>query len=141
MTLSSTLRINRIQTFGDNVSIPSNELFFLGGDDTIRGFSEDSLGPVDANNNPTGGRSRWIFNQELRFHVARSLSTGIFYDAGKLAQTFSELAIDSQARQSVGLGLRYHTPVGPIRADYAFKLNRKAGESRARFHLTFGYVF
>lgn len=140
ITFSSSLRLNRAQVFEEHTSIPSNELYQLGGDDTVRGFDEDSLGPVDVNNDPTGARTRWIFNQELRLRSRTGLALGLFYDIGHLTDTFGELSF-VHARHSAGLGLRYLTPVGPIRADYGFKLDRKPGEDRGRFHLTFGYSF
>lgn len=139
-TFSTALRFNRIQTIGQNVSVPTNELLFLGGDDTIRGYGEDSLGPVDANGDPTGGRTRWILNEELRIRLFDHLSWAFFLDMGSLTNDFSDINWNT-IRESVGFGLRYVTPVGPIRADYGIKLDRKTGESFGRFHLTFGYVF
>lgn len=140
LTLTTELRFNRIATIGNNVSVPTPELLFLGGDDTIRGFDEDSLGPVDANGNPTGGRTRFIMNEELRIRLFGRFSWAFFFDMGSLTNDFSDINWDT-IRRSAGFGLRYVTPVGPIRADYGIKLDRKAGESFGRFHLTFGYVF
>ncbi len=140
LVLSTAMRFGRIQTIGENVSVPTNELFFLGGADTIRGFGEDSLGPVDATGKATGASTRWIFNEELRVRIWKALAAAAFFDIGSLTNTFSEIDNDT-IRRSAGIGLRYNTPVGPIRADYGFKLDRKAGESVGRFHFTFGYVF
>ena len=139
ITLSSAARLNRIERFGTNVSIPLDQRFFLGGDDTLRGFSEDSLGPQDLGK-ITGGRLRWILNEELRFRLFARFNFAFFYDMGQLTDDASELSIGG-ARQSAGFGFRYVTPVGPIRADYGFKLDRRTGEDVSRFHLTFGYVF
>ncbi|MBI4126453.1 MAG: outer membrane protein assembly factor BamA [Deltaproteobacteria bacterium] len=140
VTLASSLRFHRIENFGKNVSVPTNELLFLGGDDTVRGFSEDSIGPLDVNGEPLGGRLRWIANEELRFRVTRHFQVAGFYDIGQLTDHFSDLSLN-EARHSTGFGIRYMTPVGPIRADYGFKLDRRPGESSNRFHLTFGYFF
>lgn len=141
LTFSTVLRFNNIQTIGKNVSVPTNELLFLGGDDTVRGFGEDSLGPVDANNTTTGGRVRFIWNEELRIRLFNRFSWAFFFDMGSLTNDFSSVSWDNTVRKSAGFGLRYVTPVGPIRADYGIKLDRKTGESFGRFHLTFGYVF
>lgn len=138
--ISTALRFNRIQTIGRGVSVPTNELLFLGGDDTIRGFSEDSLGPADASGNATGARIRWIWNEELRIRIGSNFDLAGFYDMGSLTNNFGDITTTT-IRNSIGLGLRYITPVGPIRADYGFKLDRKSGEPRGRFHFTFGYVF
>ncbi|MBI4211325.1 MAG: outer membrane protein assembly factor BamA [Deltaproteobacteria bacterium] len=140
LTLATTGRFQRIETLGANVSVPQNELLFLGGDDTIRGFSEDAIGPVDANGTAVGGRTRWIFNEELRLRPFSHFSVAVFYDAGELVNGFDELSF-SDARHSYGFGLRYLTPVGPLRADYGIKLDHHEGEDFGRFHFTFGYVF
>ncbi len=139
-TLSSMLRFNNIQTFGKNVSVPTTYLLFLGGDDTIRGYGQDDIGPVDASGNPVGGRVRWIYNEELRIRLFSHFSWAFFFDMGSLTNDYSSIGWDT-IRESAGFGLRYATPVGPIRADYGIKLDRKAGESFGRFHLTFGYLF
>lgn len=140
ITLSTALRFNRIQTVGSNISVPTNELLFLGGDDTVRGFGEDDLGPVDASGDATGGRTRWIVNEELRLHLGGRLNFAIFYDMGSLTYDFTDIDLYN-IRNSIGFGLRYITPVGPIRADYGIKLDKRSGENLGRFHLTFGYVF
>jgi outer membrane protein insertion porin family len=140
ITLSTALRLNRILTIGENVSVPTNQLLFLGGSDTIRGFDDDSLGPTNAAGEATGSRTRWIWNEELRFRVWRTISWAFFFDMGSLTNTFSDINWFT-IRRSFGIGLRYITPVGPIRADYGFKLDRRAGESIGKFNLTFGYVF
>lgn len=137
---STAMRFGRIQTIGDNVVIPINELYFLGGDTTIRGFSEDSLGPLDANGNATGATTRWIVNEELRVKLFRSISAVAFFDIGSLTNAFSQINGDT-IRKSIGIGIRYLTPVGPVRAEYGFKLKPRSGESVGRFHFTFGYVF
>ncbi|MBT3182582.1 MAG: outer membrane protein assembly factor BamA [Deltaproteobacteria bacterium] len=140
VTFSTGLRFSRILTIGKNVSVPTNELLFLGGDDTIRGYSEDSLGPVDANGKATGARLRWIFNEELRLRIFGKFVLAGFFDMGSLTNSYAAINWNT-IRRSAGLGIRYLTPVGPIRLDYGFKLDRRAGESKGRLHLTFGYVF
>ncbi len=140
LVFSTALRTSHIHSIGSNVSVPTNELLFLGGDDTIRGFDEDSLGPTDASGNPTGSRTRWILNQELRLRIWRNLGIAGFFDMGSLTSNYPDITW-AQVRKSAGIGVRYNTPVGPIRADYGFKLDRKPGESVGRFHFTFGYVF
>lgn len=140
-TLSTALRFNRIQTIGKGVSVPSNELLFLGGDDTIRGFDEDSLGPVNAQGQATGGRLRWIWNEELRIALFNRFSWAFFFDMGSLTDTFSAIGWTTTVRKSAGFGLRYITPVGPFRIDYGIVLDRKPNEDFGRLHITFGYVF
>ncbi len=140
VTLSTAFRLNRILTIGSNVSVPTNQLLFLGGSDTIRGFGEDSLGPTNAAGEATGSRTRWVWNEELRFRIWKSISWAFFFDMGSLTNDFSDINWFT-IRRSLGMGIRYITPVGPIRADYGFKLDRRTGESMGKFNLTFGYVF
>src|SRR3989338_1329975 len=140
LTFSNTLRFDRIQSIGSNISIPQRQLFTLGGDDTLRGFQEDVLGPLDATGQAAGGRLRWIYNAEFHLRLVKDLQLATFYDAGSLTDTFPEIDWNT-IRHSVGVGLRYVTPVGPIRADYGVILDRKSGENFGRFHLTFGYPF
>ena len=141
ITLATSLRFNQIVTIGKNVSVPTNELLFMGGSDTVRGYAYQSLGPANAAGEATGGRIRWIWNEELRFRLARSLQWAFFLDMGSLTDSYSAISWRNTVRRSLGFGLRYMTPVGPIRADYGIKLDRKTGESFGQFHFTFGYVF
>lgn len=140
-TLSTAVRFNRILTIGKGVSVPTNELLFLGGDDTIRGFDEDSLGPVNAAGQATGGRLRWIWNEELRIALFSRFSWAFFFDMGSLTDSFSAIGWNTTVRKSAGFGLRYITPVGPFRVDYGIILDRKPNEDFGRLHITFGYVF
>lgn len=141
LTLTTSLRFNNIITMGSNISVPTNELLFLGGADTLRGFDYQSLGPLDAAGKPTGGRVRFIWNEELRLRITRRLQGAFFLDIGSLTNDFSTIGWNTTVRKDAGFGLRYVTPVGPIRADYGIKLDRKPGESFGHFNLTFGYVF
>ena len=137
---SSAGRFDHIQTIGSNVSIPTNERLFMGGADTVRGYAEDTLGPLDANGDATGGKVRWIINEELRFRLFRSFQLAGFFDAGCLTNNYSSITLNN-IRTSAGVGLRYLTPVGPLRLDFGFPLDRRANESNHRVHFTFGYVF
>lgn len=139
IVLSHYGRLGGIQSIG-SANIPITERFFAGGDDTIRGFSEDRIGAIDANGRPVGGNVRWIYNTELSLPMGDALRAVGFLDVGSLTNSFA--AIDGAAiRESAGFGLRYITPIGPIRADYGFKLDPQLGESRSRLHFTFGHVF
>lgn len=138
IVLSSSFRVDRIESIGATTAIPQRERLTMGGDDTVRGFQEDSLGPVNAAGNPIGGRLRLIYNAEFHIGLAGTLQLAPFYDLGSLTNSFP--AVNSGSlRHSAGIGIRYITPVGPIRADYGIVLDRNPGEPFGRFHLTFGY--
>lgn len=140
LVFSSAGRFDDIETIGSNVSVPTNELLFMGGSDTVRGYAEDSLGPVDAQGRATGGRVRWIINEELRFNAFKNFQVAGFFDVGSLTNDFPQINASS-IRMSAGAGIRYLTPVGPLRLDWGFPLDRKPNESKSRVHFTFGYVF
>ena len=107
-------------------SPPLSERFFAGGNTTVRGVAEDTLGTPGTlvNGFATGGGSLLILNGELRFSVWKSLAAVTFVDAGNvyaLASTFQP----TNLQPAVGVGLRYKSPIGPIRVDLGFNLNRR----------------
>lgn len=140
LTLSNTIRLDHIQNIGASAIVPQRTILTLGGDDTVRGFKEDRIGPLDNQGRPLGGRVRLIYNTELRFRIASTLQFAGFFDMGSLTNQFSQID-DNTLRRSAGAGLRYITPAGPIRVDYGIILDRKPGESFGRLHITFGYPF
>jgi outer membrane protein insertion porin family len=140
LVFSSAGRFDDIETIGSNISVPTNELLFMGGADTVRGYAEDSLGPMDAQGRATGGRVRWIINEELRLRLLKSFQLAGFFDCGSLTNNFGSIGTGT-VRMSAGVGVRYLTPVGPLRLDIGFPINPRANDSNHRVHFTFGYVF
>jgi outer membrane protein assembly factor BamA len=114
--------------------LPANRRFFAGGDTTVRGFSLDRLGdffgPDDPRNTisqsgfPTGGNGVVIFNSELRVSLLGPLQGVMFVDAGNVVKNASNLSL-FELRPSAGGGVRYRSPVGPIRIDLGFNLDRR----------------
>lgn len=136
--------------------LPLRERFFLGGRTTVRGFSENSIGPIrqaDGNDHELGGDLSVNFNAELIFPLVYSFQLAVFLDGGGLylvqcdASCRSENDIENATvnldnfRRSAGLGLRYNTPVGPLALDYGIKLDRRDGESFGRLHFNIGTTF
>lgn len=140
LIFSSAGRFDDIETYTSNVSVPTNELLYMGGADTVRGYAEDSLGPLNAQGQATGGRVRFIINEELRFRAFKSFQLAAFFDVGSLTNNYAQISTKS-VRMSSGVGLRYVTPVGPLRLDWGFPINGRPQDSRSRVHFTFGYVF
>ncbi|PIR21286.1 MAG: outer membrane protein assembly factor BamA [Deltaproteobacteria bacterium CG11_big_fil_rev_8_21_14_0_20_47_16] len=138
--ITNDLRFNRIETIGSNVSVPGNERFFLGGDTTIRGFSLFAIGPRSSTGVPLGGNLSWIHNIEIKGRMTDSLQWAVFHDMGSLSDTWSQINL-STFKQSIGPGLRIMTPVGPVKLDYGFVIDRQPGEDFGRFHFLFGNVF
>ncbi len=127
------IHADRIFTIDDNTEVPIQKLFFLGGNDTIRGFDEDTI-------DDSGGTFRLFHNTELHLALTQSLKLAGFLDSGFLVDQWDEINTSS-LRESAGPGLRYFTPIGPLRFDYGFILDRKPGEPRGRFHVSFGFFF
>jgi outer membrane protein assembly complex protein YaeT len=128
--------------------LPASERFFAGGDTTVRGFALDQLGTpetFDAQGFPLGGNAVVIFNGELRIPVAGGLGLVGFLDTGNVFARTEDLSL-FRLRSTVGFGVRYRSPVGPIRIDMGFKIGRKeivAGTLEEPFavHISLGQAF
>lgn len=126
--------------YEDTTELPIVERFFLGGRNTVRGFEQDMLGPLSASGYPIGGNAFLNANLELRVRLGSSWRVVPFLDAGNVWG--SPTATDLGAlRYTGGLGLQYTTPVGPVRLDYGYKLDREPGESQAELHFSIGHAF
>jgi len=125
--------------FGDTEELPLVERFFLGGRTTVRGYRHDMLGPKGEEDSPTGGNVFALINAELRIPVKKGFGMVTFIDGGNVWQLLKDVRPD--LKYTVGIGLRYHTPVGPIRIDYGYKLDRLPGESAGEIHFSIGHAF
>jgi outer membrane protein insertion porin family len=128
------------QVFGDSheVDVPLPERFFAGGGQSLRGFSLNQAGPRDpVTGFPIGGLGLLIFNQELRFpmklpFVGNRLGGTIFYDGGNVFSDVNHINLDWKSKSNtelnyfshtIGFGVRYPTPIGPVRVDVGYLLN------------------
>lgn len=122
--------------------IPRSELFDAGTDTLLRGYRYKTVSPLDNEYKPTGGRSMMIYSLEYRYRFNKEFGSVLFYDFGNVyASRVPQL--NKKILQSVGLGLRYFTPIGPIRFDLAFPLNRRkhVDKSSYQFYLSIGQTF
>jgi outer membrane protein insertion porin family len=127
--------------------LPASERFFTGGESTIRGYSLDSVGTPEtltASGFPIGGDAQVVLNAELRLPIRGPVGGVLFVDGGNVFPRVSDLDL-SRLRGSVGFGARYRSPIGPIRLDLGFKLDRRvigAGrEPPFAFHFSIGQAF
>ena len=128
--------------------LPASERFYAGGDTTVRGYALDRLGDastLDANGFPLGGNAVVILNAELRIPVWRSLGAVTFVDAGQVFDRADDLEL-GKIRPTVGVGIRFKSPVGPIRADLGVKLQPQtfadgSREARTAFYISIGQAF
>jgi outer membrane protein insertion porin family len=138
---AQSIRLGAARPFGISDSIPVSERFFAGGDTTVRGFKFDHLGPRDPlTGEPTGGEALFIINEEFRFPIWKALRGVVFLDAGNVTARLADLD-PLDLRTVLGVGLRIETPIGPVRFEYGWKLDREAGETAGELHITVGPAF
>ncbi|MBI3754760.1 MAG: outer membrane protein assembly factor BamA, partial [Deltaproteobacteria bacterium] len=132
--------IGYVQGFDGN-NIPIYERFYLGGINTIRGFKTRSVGPTDpATNEIIGGDKEVFANLEYLFPlVAEQRVKGlIFFDAGNAYDKEINLG---DLRTSAGAGIRWFSPVGPLRLEWGYNLDKRAGEESSQWEFTIGTMF
>lgn len=120
-------------------SIPAHRRFYSGGGGSVRGFSFQGVGPKDALGDPTGGRSFAEASVELRIQITEKIGLVPFVDVGTVS-TGSTLS-SSSFRVGAGLGVRYLTPVGPLRIDAGVPLNRRPGDNTFGIYAGIGQSF
>lgn len=121
-------------------SIPPPERFYAGSSSTLRGYRYLTVSPLDHHDTPLGGRSLWVGSVELRSRFTTDLGTVLFYDVGSVSSKGIP-SLHSHIHQSVGLGVRYYTPVGPIRLDVAFPLNKRRIDHVCEAYFSIGQAF
>ncbi|MEL7414583.1 MAG: BamA/TamA family outer membrane protein, partial [Pseudomonadota bacterium] len=120
--------------------VPTNQRLYSGGGGSVRGFSLDGIGPRDSDNDASGGLSAAEAGIELRVRLGEAIGGVAFVEAGAVSE---EKVIEwgEEIRESAGIGIRYFSPVGPIRADIAAPIDRKGGEDAVQFYLSIGQAF
>ncbi|MEZ5305244.1 MAG: BamA/TamA family outer membrane protein [Verrucomicrobiales bacterium] len=121
-------------------SLPIDLRFFSGGPNTVRSFRERQMLPQDKAGHPLGGEFYATFNAELTFPLYGGLKGAVFTDAGNLLPDAGDASLD-EMHYAGGLGIRYDLPVGPLRVDYGWNLNRGEREPSGAFHVSFGFAF
>lgn len=140
--------------FGDTELVPKEELLYLGGANTIRGFEENTLGPLREDGSAEGANISFIFNQEFRWKTIQFLNIpllkslfrslpqwqSIFMDIGNGFRNRREIRFDNMAL-SYGTGFQIVSPAGPIRIDYARRIGTERYGVDSRWHFTILYAF
>jgi outer membrane protein assembly factor BamA len=157
MVLANSIRLGLAKSF-DGSFVPTSQLFFSGGGTSLRGFPLNEAGPqrivpfcnvltgttgcVNVTV-PVGGRELFILNSELRFPlgVAKNLGGVVFYDGGNVSSAISFRSFADNYTNTVGIGLRYATPVGPVRVDLGRNLNPVPGIGATQYFITLGQSF
>jgi outer membrane protein insertion porin family len=129
-----------VDTWGDGTLVPLFERLYLGGANNLRGFPYREVGPQDVNGEPIGGLSMARATVEWTFPIVEKARGAIFYDMGFVnldawSFDFKHLASD------VGVGIRLNLPIGPLRLDYGYPLQRDGYHGGGHFNFSVGYQF
>lgn len=136
--LAGRLRLGSI-IGGSELSVPSDRLFYSGGGGSVRGYQYQGVGPRLPDNTPRGGISLFEASAEVRRDLGRNFGAVAFIDAGAIG--FDETPNFSNLRYAVGVGARYNLSFGPIRADIAFPLDKREGDSNFQIYISIGQAF
>ena len=127
--------------------IPASERFFAGGDTSIRGFTLDRVGApntISEQGFPKGGNAVLILNAEVRVPVWGELGAALFVDGGNVFNRVTEFDF-GELRSSAGVGVRYRSPIGPVRLDLGFNMDRREIGGRREpgsvLHFSIGQTF
>jgi len=144
--LSFNLNLGIIGSYGGQDSVPLYERFYVGGADTVRGYKyQTEIGPAN------GGTVMGVLNIEYKFPIVADkgktvLQGAFFYDIGGTWADTNKINLslgtgETNLRSGVGFGIRFATPVFPLRLDWGYGLNHKPGETLQQFYFTIGNVF
>ena len=122
-----------------NNSVPPDKRFYAGGGGSVRGYDYQSIGPRTRNDEPRGGLSLIEASVELRQRISGPWGMAVFVDAGSVG-TDPTPKFDN-LKFGAGLGVRYQTAIGPIRADVAIPLNKEPGDSAFGLYIGIGQAF
>jgi len=139
LTLAGRGSFGKIEPVNSQSNVPDDQLFFLGGTSTVRGFGENLL-LFDTDGDPVGGRQMAVGNLEARIDLGSNFEFSVFYDIGYLDETERQ-AEPENVRHSAGAGLRYVTPAGAFGVVYGHNLDPEADEDVDRIHFSIGYTF
>lgn len=134
--------------YGDGVfgteELPFYENYYLGGVTSMRGFSDNSIGPKDSLGDPIGGNLRFNGTSELFFPIpyidVSSIRTSLFFDFGSLYNTYGEDYNSEPIRTSVGTSLQWYSPLGPLVVSLGFPITKSEEDVEEIFQFSIGAV-
>ena len=131
--------IATVNQWGNGTEVPIFERLFLGGSNNLRGFPFREVGPQE-NGEPIGGQSMWRTTVELTFPIIEKARGAVFYDTGFVNSSawsfgFNHIASD------IGIGIRLDLPIGPLRLDYGYPIQRDGYNGGGHFNFNVGYQF
>ena len=127
----ASARTGIVQAYPDTPDVPIYERYFAGGQDSIRGYDERSVGPHDPNTNDAiGGDAILVGSVEYTIPIIEVIKGAIFYDIGNVWDKVRNYG-SGGLKSGTGVGLRVKTPIGPIKLDYGIPLNSEPGQSKS----------
>lgn len=124
---------------GQELTVPSDRLFYSGGGGSVRGYSYQSINPRLPNNKPRGGLSLFETSLEVRHDIGQKFQAVAFVDAGAVG--FLATPNFNNMRYGAGVGVRYKLPFGPVRADIAIPLDKREGDANFQLYISIGQAF
>jgi translocation and assembly module TamA len=118
------------------LSLPPDQRFYGGGSGTIRGYAYQTVGPLFADGTPIGGTAITAGTLEMRQRVSKNFGAAVFADAGQVSGSLR--AVPDEFRIGVGAGIRYYTPIGPIRFDVAVPTKSQPRPNNDSFEVYIG---
>jgi len=157
LVFANSIRLGLAAPFAGSF-VPTSQLFFSGGGTSLRGFPIDQAGPqrlvpfcnvLEGESGcvnitvPVGGKQLVILNSEARFPlgIIKSLGGVVFYDGGNVYSAINFNNFVNNYTNTVGVGLRYSTPIGPVRIDFGRNLNPVPGLNANQYYITVGQAF
>ena len=157
LVFANSVRLGLAKAFSQSF-VPTSQLFFSGGGTSLRSFPIDEAGPqrlvpfcnvLQGQSGcvnvtvPVGGRGLFILNSELRFplKIMQALGGVVFYDGGNVFGAINWNNFANNYTNTIGIGLRYSTPIGPIRIDFGHNLNPVPGINPNQYYITVGQAF
>jgi outer membrane protein insertion porin family len=126
--------------WGNGTDVPIFDRLYLGGSNNLRGFPFREVGPQDENGEPVGGKSMWRTTIEWTFPIIEKARGAVFYDTGFVNSDQWSFGFDHIA-SDIGVGIRLDLPIGPLRLDYGYPIQRDGYNGGGRFNFNVGYQF
>jgi outer membrane protein insertion porin family len=157
IVFANSIRVGFASPFAGSF-VPTSQLFFSGGGTSLRGFPIDQAGPqrlvpfcnvLQGQSGcvnitvPVGGKQLFILNSEVRFPlgIMKALGGVVFYDGGNVYRAINLHDFVNNYTNTVGVGIRYATPIGPVRFDIGRNLNPVPGINPLQYYITIGQAF
>jgi outer membrane protein insertion porin family/translocation and assembly module TamA len=138
--LAARLKLGFADPFDGSEEVPLFERFYAGGLNSVRGYGRNRLGPLSASDDPVGGRSLIEGSIELRRQLTEKLGGALFLDFGQVSLHTFDVSIDD-LKFSMGFGVFYTTPVGPVLLDLGLPFDPPHGDQPWQVHFSIGQFF